>query len=210
MVKLDYTKLWKTFLPIKLALPQAAWLSIFFVGKSVVLPVLEGPKLRTHFWEGREEKKAQHLGFEPTTFPLQGVCSTAVIQPLPRLWKRWYPCVGHKIIINLFKGGQFNGTRFQFQTSSNFFFSSSFSKNHLKTFPRKKRTQLFDRKFEYYVSLFLPGKEKNVLELEMNFWTGMKFLIFGWKWQKEEEGENNCSGFQKDVERAQIFEPGPT
>ena len=35
--------------PFKLALPQAAWLSIFFVGKSVVLHLLEGPELRTHY-----------------------------------------------------------------------------------------------------------------------------------------------------------------
>ena len=33
---------------IKLALPQAAWLSIFFIGKSVVLHG-EGPELRTHY-----------------------------------------------------------------------------------------------------------------------------------------------------------------
>ena len=33
-------------LHIKLAWPQAAWLSIFFVGKSVVLHLLEGPELR--------------------------------------------------------------------------------------------------------------------------------------------------------------------
>ena len=34
---------------IKLALTQAAWLSIFFVGKSVVFHLLDGPELRTHF-----------------------------------------------------------------------------------------------------------------------------------------------------------------
>ena len=33
---------------IKLASPEAAQRSIFFVGKSVVLKLLEGPDLRTH------------------------------------------------------------------------------------------------------------------------------------------------------------------
>ena len=34
---------------IKLNSPQTECLSILFVGKSVVLPRLEGPKLRTHY-----------------------------------------------------------------------------------------------------------------------------------------------------------------
>ena len=33
---------------IKLALPQAAWLGIFFVGKPVVLYLFEGPELRMY------------------------------------------------------------------------------------------------------------------------------------------------------------------
>ena len=70
------------------ALPKAAQLSIFFVGKLVVLHLLEGPELRTHYWEDREEKKAQHpAGFEPTTSLLRGVLSTAVPQPLPFLFE---------------------------------------------------------------------------------------------------------------------------
>ena len=56
---------------------QAAWLSIFFVGKSAVLHLFEGRQLRTHYGEGREEKKAQHAaGFEPTTSLLRDVRST--------------------------------------------------------------------------------------------------------------------------------------
>ena len=55
-------------LHFKLALPQAAWLSMNFTGKSEVLHLYEGPDLRTHYWLDREEKKkAQHLeGFKPT------------------------------------------------------------------------------------------------------------------------------------------------
>ena len=55
---------------------------------------LEGPELRTHYWEDGEETKSQHLaGFEPTTSLIRGVCSTAVLQP--PAWKRknktWLP-----------------------------------------------------------------------------------------------------------------------
>ena len=62
---------------IKLASPRAAQLSsIFKIGKSVKLHILEGLELRMHYWEDREEKKAQHpAGFEPTTSLLQGVRS---------------------------------------------------------------------------------------------------------------------------------------
>ena len=42
---------------IMFASPQAACLRIFFVGKSVVLHLFEGPELRTHYREDREEKK---------------------------------------------------------------------------------------------------------------------------------------------------------
>ena len=59
---------------------------IFFVGKSVVLHLLERPDLRTHHWEDCVEKKAQHpSGFEPMTSLLRGVCSTAVLQLLPSI-----------------------------------------------------------------------------------------------------------------------------
>ena len=59
----------------------------FFVGKSVVLLLLEGPELRAHYWEDWEEKKAHHPGgFEPTTSLLQGLRSTAVLQLLP-VWR---------------------------------------------------------------------------------------------------------------------------
>ena len=54
---------------IKLALPQTAWLSIYFyIGKSVVLHLREGPELRMHFDWMEKRKKAQHpLRLEPTT-----------------------------------------------------------------------------------------------------------------------------------------------
>ena len=42
----------------------------YFKGKSIVLHLLNGAELRTHYREDREEKKAQHpVGFEPTTSP---------------------------------------------------------------------------------------------------------------------------------------------
>ena len=60
---------------IKLASPQAAWVSIFFVGKSVVLRCW-----RTHYWEDREDKKSHHLvGFEPMTSKSRGMHSTTVL-----------------------------------------------------------------------------------------------------------------------------------
>ena len=60
----------------------------FFVGKSVVFYLLEGPEWRLHYWEDREEEKAQHpAGFEPASSLLQGMCSTAVLQPLPWCWR---------------------------------------------------------------------------------------------------------------------------
>ena len=78
----------KSFFLLKLTLPQASWLSIFFVGISVVLHLLEGLELRMHYWEDREEKKAHHpAGFESTTSLLRGMCSTAVLQPLPHCQK---------------------------------------------------------------------------------------------------------------------------
>ena len=56
----------------------------YLIWKSGVFHVLEGPLLRTHYWDNREEKKAQHwAGFELTTCLLQGMRSTAVLQPLP-------------------------------------------------------------------------------------------------------------------------------
>ena len=47
---------------IKLASPQAAWLSIFFVRKPVMLHLFEGPELRTHYRDDREEKKSPAPG----------------------------------------------------------------------------------------------------------------------------------------------------
>ena len=53
---------------IKLALPEAVWLSIFFMAKSALLQLHEGPELRTHYRKDRAEIKAHHLaGFKPTT-----------------------------------------------------------------------------------------------------------------------------------------------
>ena len=49
---------WCVAQSIRLASPQAAWLSIFFVGNSVVLHLFEGPELRMHYREDREEKKS--------------------------------------------------------------------------------------------------------------------------------------------------------
>ena len=41
---------------------------IFYIGKSVVLSLHEGPELRRHYREDREKKQAQHpSGFEPMT-----------------------------------------------------------------------------------------------------------------------------------------------
>ena len=37
-----------------------------FVGNSVVLQLFEGPELRTHYWEDREEKKSPAPGWIPT------------------------------------------------------------------------------------------------------------------------------------------------
>ena len=76
--------LFAQYLLIKLALPQAAQLSLVLIGKSVVLHLLEEPELMTHYWEDGEEKKAQDLaGFEPMTSLLLGVRSTAVLHPQP-------------------------------------------------------------------------------------------------------------------------------
>ena len=76
--------LFAQYLLIKLALPEAAQLSLVLIGKSVALHLLEEPELMTHYWEDGEEKKAQDLaGFEPMTSLLQGVRSTAVLHPLP-------------------------------------------------------------------------------------------------------------------------------
>ena len=68
-------------MPIKLALYQAAWLDIYLfkLKISVALHLFKGPKLRTHNWVDREEKKGQHpAGFKTTTSTL---CATAL-----------YPC----------------------------------------------------------------------------------------------------------------------
>ena len=69
---------------IKLALPQAAWLSLFNRKiKRVWTPV--GTWLSTHHCQERvEKKKAQHPSrFEPTTSLFQDVCPAAVLQLLP-------------------------------------------------------------------------------------------------------------------------------
>ena len=45
----------------------------------------EGPELRMHYWEDSKEKKAQNpAGLKPTTYLLQGMGSTTVLQPLPK------------------------------------------------------------------------------------------------------------------------------
>ena len=55
-----------------------------FKGKSEVLHLYEGPELRMHRWEKREEKKAlQPAGFKLTTSVLWGMHSTTVQQMLP-------------------------------------------------------------------------------------------------------------------------------
>ena len=62
---------------MKIGLHQALRLSILLSGKSVVLHLLEAPKLRKHYWEDREEKKAQHLAdLNPL---LQGLRSISVL-----------------------------------------------------------------------------------------------------------------------------------
>ena len=73
---------------IKLASPQAAQLGIFYRKISNVAP-LWGTWLRTHYWLDREEKKkAQHpTGFESMTSLPWGICSTAVLHPLPTWFK---------------------------------------------------------------------------------------------------------------------------
>ena len=71
---------------IKLDLPQAAWLSIFFVGKSVVFHLSEGPELRTHHPEDREKKIKSPAPGRIRTHDLSlllGVRSAAVLQPMP-------------------------------------------------------------------------------------------------------------------------------
>ena len=69
---------------IKLALPQAAWLTYFWRKISSVAPIW-GTCIKDTVLRGqRKEKKAQHpAGFKPTTSLLWGVHSTAVLQPLP-------------------------------------------------------------------------------------------------------------------------------
>ena len=58
---------------------------IFFVGKSVLLYLLERPELRMHYEEDREEKKKvlHPAGFEPTTSLFRGVLSSSGLQLLP-------------------------------------------------------------------------------------------------------------------------------
>ena len=75
----DFSTLFSQSLHIKLALPQAAWLRVFFEGSSVVLQRLDGSELRPHYWEGREEKKKgqRPAGLEPKTSLLWGEHSTA-------------------------------------------------------------------------------------------------------------------------------------
>ena len=50
------------FLNPCIASPQAARLSIFFVGKSVLLYLLEEPELRMHYEEDREEERSPAPG----------------------------------------------------------------------------------------------------------------------------------------------------
>ena len=82
---------------IKLNLSQAARLSIyFFIGKSVVLQLHEGPELRMDYWWDREEEKTQHpAGFKLTTSLSWGVRSTAVLQPLPKL--KYFVAIDHNL-----------------------------------------------------------------------------------------------------------------
>ena len=69
----------------KLASPQAAQLNLFYRKIISSVALLEGPELRTHYLEDREENISQHqVGFKPTTSQLQGVCSAVVLQPLPK------------------------------------------------------------------------------------------------------------------------------
>ena len=49
-----------------------------------MLCLFEGPELRKHYREDREEKKAQHqVEFKPMTSLLKGVRSSNVLQLLP-------------------------------------------------------------------------------------------------------------------------------
>ena len=64
---------------IKLSSPQAAWLSIIFVGKAIVLHLLDGPELRTHYWENRKERKKPSTQWDLNPCPL---CYEACAQPL--------------------------------------------------------------------------------------------------------------------------------
>ena len=58
-------------------------LAFVYIEKSVVLHLPEGPELRTHFLQDREEKKkAQDSNPHPKEFCSACVCSTAELQPL--------------------------------------------------------------------------------------------------------------------------------
>ena len=67
---------------IKIALPQVAWLRIFFKGKSVVLHLHEGPELRMLYWYDREEKK-------PAQPPLSRHVLLLCYNCCPNGWKSW-------------------------------------------------------------------------------------------------------------------------
>ena len=58
-----------------------------------MLHLFEWPKLRTHYLEDREEKRAQHPAeFEPTNSLLQGMRSIAVLQPLTHFSNNLLTC----------------------------------------------------------------------------------------------------------------------
>ena len=70
---------------IKLVLPQSAWLSLFYSKISSVAPpwgTWINDALLRRYVENR--KTPSTAGFEPTACLLQGKCSTAVLQPLPK------------------------------------------------------------------------------------------------------------------------------
>ena len=72
-------KIVSQYMHVKLASPQAAQPRLFFfLGKSVVLHLHEGPELRMHFWEDREgEKPSNRQDLKP-----QPLCYAACTLPL--------------------------------------------------------------------------------------------------------------------------------
>ena len=79
---------------IKLASHQASTAKVISIGKSVVLHLLEGPELKKHYWDNREEEKAS-TGQHSNPHPL---CYEAWALPLcynrcPWKWRTWN-CLG--------------------------------------------------------------------------------------------------------------------